>query len=426
MPFERFKAKHGGMGPLQAFYAGATDGQGLVGQWRPTFARERIGAAVDAIREDADLPEDFKELAETARNANLSVPETFAAINQLQQRARDIKAVNGAFRGFGEQQTRLRNQAITTEDRAQLDVFDTQAEFARRLLLSSNPELQAMGRDTIGRVFAGQQQFATTNEAQQIAAEASLGSERWTRFTSAYDDLYRESTPFLEIQRSYGALRAAYQGEGTPGNTADLAAINSLQRMIDPGATVRDGDVSLLQNLAGVPEFVVTAFNRVAKEGGRFTPQERAEVVALGNRLMTAANARQAETNVRFQDLGAAGELPQSFVDKLKIPLTDTGEGTGALNFGTQQDGPAPLEVGDVVDTPPAGPPGTLERNWPAVDQFVRRAVNLFPRAPQRATDEYEPEPPPPREPGFSPDGTRNGVYVPRRLRPLFNRRRGQ
>lgn len=421
MPFERFKAKHGGMGPAQALYAGLTEGEGLFGQWRPSFVRDRIGATVDAIAGDDELPDEFKEQAEAVRTANLTVPEAFAAISGLQQRARDIKTVQTAYKGFGAQQAGLRKAAMSPEDRAQLDVLDSQAEYGTRLMLSSNPELRAMGRSVMEKALAGQQSFATTNEAQALAAETKYGEQNWSRFSGLYDDLYRESSAFLEIQRSHGVLKSAYTGRGEPGNANDLAAINSLQRMIDPGATVRDGDVSLLQNLAGVPELLVTAANRVAKKGGRFTPQERAELIALGDRIMSAANEKQAATNVRFQDQAIAGELEESLVRRLAMPLTDTGVGGQGLNYGTNV-------TGDAQPTGEETPEGVIRDTVVGLGdiyQGARRGVgNVFEsilggtaQPERRNTDEYAPTGDSFNGEPVQRGGTVRGVYVPPFLR---------
>lgn len=251
----------------------------------------------------------------------------------LQQRVADVSTINSGFEGFMAQQDRLRSAAITDEDRAQLDVLDTRAKFAHELMLSANPELQAMGIAATKQLMSDQQAFATTNEAQAIAGETQMGSQNWSRFTKLYDSLYRESSDYVAKRDAYGALQSAYSGKDEPGNAADIAAINSLQRMIDPGVSVREGDVSLLQNLAGVPDALVTAANRVVKGGSRFTPEERRQIVSLANQLMTAANEQQADRNVRFQGIAEAADLGD-FSSRLLLPVTELTDG-GALNFGT-------------------------------------------------------------------------------------------
>ncbi len=233
-----------------------------------------------------------------------------------------------------------RGAATNPADLKQLRTLDTQLSAARRMTQSANPKLQEQGYNLLGKITDSQRAFDERQEVQQIAKDThdeqmrnELGATRWSRFNSAYDDLHRESSNFLTVQGSYRALQSAYAVDGEPGNANDIAALNSIQRMIDPGVSVREGDVALLQNLAGVPDILITAANRVAKGGGRFTPAERKELLELGRQLMGGANEQQAQTNVRFQGMGQAAELPDSYVGKLMIPLVDTG-GENRLNFG--------------------------------------------------------------------------------------------
>lgn len=273
---------------------------------------------------------------------------------------------------------RQRALAGSPEDVETLRTFETQLDRANRMRQSSNPDLAKAGISLLGKIMDEQRAFAGQQEVQRINAESAaaanereLGKERWDRFSGLYDDLHRESQDFLTIQGSYRALQAAYSGEGEPGNAQDIAAINSIQRMIDPGVSVREGDVSLLMNYAGVPDILVTAANRVTKNGGRFTAEERRAMVALGRELMVGANQKQAETNVRFQSAGQAGELPAKYVSELLIPLVDTGS-AGALNFG------APTPTGDASITGEETPSGVMRDTITGIGdmyQGARRGV---------------------------------------------------
>lgn len=387
-------------------------------------ARSMLDKVIEEQQQDASLGEAMGSLWAGAQR-RMTRPELEGYTLALQQRANDVHSINAGFDGFSVQQKRLHEAAFSPEDRAQLEGLDEQAKVARTYMLSNNPELQKLGREMTSSLFTEQRNFATTNEAQERAGAAALGTQRWERFKSTYDDLYRESTDFLDIQRAYGVLRSSYTGDGEPGNAADIAAINSLQRMIDPGVSVREGDVSLLQNLAGVPDWLITAANRVAKGGGRFTPQERAELVRVGDRIMYAANEKQSVTNGRFHAVGVAAELPDAYLQRLSIPVTDTGTGVTGLNFGKPQlelsppsaSGGAPVDlqtdstarmVGESVQSGAAAAAGQAL-------EFLGGLTGLGGGA--RATDEYAPPKAPPPPPEYSRDGTLRGVYVPPFLR---------
>lgn len=409
MAFERFKEKHGGMGPLQAFYAGATEGQGIMGQWRPSFVRDRLGATLDEIRADADLPADFKELAESQRNANLTVPEAFATITGLQQRARDIRAINGAFTGFTKQQEALRGAARTEENRGQLDVLDTQAEYGRSLMLSSNPELQAMGRAVTEKVFAGQQSYATTNEAQELAAEATLGPERWTRYSALQDNYRMESKPFLDTRAAFGRINAALRTQDSP--AGDQALVFNFMKMLDPGSTVLPGEYASASNTAGVPDAMLTLYNHMLRDGQRLTPAQREDFYKQAREQFTAAKDQQLERDTRY--LGQARDvgIPDKMLAHFQLPTDAPGTPDG---YGSEQL-PAPAAPEGPNDTPAdstAYNVGSAIRSGAATAGRGLAEVfgGLFGTrdgGTSRPTDEY-PEPP-------GAGGAFNGVPVNRR-----------
>lgn len=335
-----------------------------------------------------------------------------------------------------------REGAANPEDLRQLATLDKQLYAARRLAQSSNPKMQEAGIALLGQVAGAQRAFDAQQEVDAIKREADereqrtlLGDTRWNRFTSTYGDLHKESSTFLAKQAGYGALIASYSGEGEIGNANDVAAINSLQRMIDPGVSVREGDVSLLQNLAGVPDILITGANRVMKDGGRFTPEERRAVVQLGKQLMAQANGEQSERNARFQGIGIEGELPEGYVNKLSIPLVDVG-GAERLNFGAEQpenrqpsgrEDPASVVgdtvqgVGDIYSAMRHKVTDVLEglsgRPWEA--PYKRRRDD---DGDAESFGEVLNTPAPPgAPPRGDPLGMKRGVYVPRFLRRAVN-----
>jgi hypothetical protein len=65
---------------------------------------------------------------------------------------------------------------------------------------------------------------------------------------------------------------------------ADIAAINAMQRMIDPGVAVREGDVTLIQQaIPRIQRWGLKAKNFVV--GDQLTPEVRAEMYELANEL---------------------------------------------------------------------------------------------------------------------------------------------
>ena len=82
---------------------------------------------------------------------------------------------------------------------------------------------------------------------------------------------------------------------------ADMAIINGYQRMIDPGATVREGDVDALIASMAKSEQLRAFVNQYIGTGGRFTPEGRQ---ALAELVLNQYNA-----NVDARVPGLAGQL---------------------------------------------------------------------------------------------------------------------
>ncbi len=272
--------------------------------------------------------------------------------NELDRIAEDealMREANQAMHDVIDEQER---RATNPNDIAQLEVMRAQMSRAEKLMAASSPALQQQGEELYAQVMTAQREYEERQETQRIqaevaqeAAERAYGTQNFTRYQGLYGNLQQESSDFIAKRDAYGALMSAYSDVEEPGNFNDIAAINSFQRIIDPGVSVREGDVSVLQNWAGMPDALLTAVNRVVRDGGRFAPEERAELVQLGNQLMSDANSQQVDRNARFQATADAFDLPQELIQQMRIPITDIGN-TQELGFGTPQPSatPAPTE----------------------------------------------------------------------------------
>jgi hypothetical protein len=85
--------------------------------------------------------------------------------------------------------------------------------------------------------------------------------------------------------QEYRTVRQAFQkveaslAQGT--GIGDVGGIFGVMKIFDPGSTVREGEAATVQNSGGVPENIRGLYNRVVT-GERLTPQQRAEIVAVG------------------------------------------------------------------------------------------------------------------------------------------------
>jgi len=96
----------------------------------------------------------------------------------------------------------------------------------------------------------------------------------------------------------------------------DIAAINAFQRMIDPGATVREGDVALLQSASAFIEKYSTAFwEDKLKRGDLLPPSVREQMLTTAEELyeVRAGNYNETVGN-QFKILAEGSGIPFKFV----------------------------------------------------------------------------------------------------------------
>ena len=89
-------------------------------------------------------------------------------------------------------------------------------------------------------------------------------------------DIYSLGKEFRDVERSYGKLTGALKSGTAPG---DLSAIFAYMKMIDPGSTVREGEMATAKNAAGIPERIMNMYNN-ARRGVMLNDTQRAEFAA--------------------------------------------------------------------------------------------------------------------------------------------------
>lgn len=404
MAFEKFKATHGGFGPFQAFYSGLTEGEGLLGQWRPKVVREQWEAAFDAIRDDPDIDTDFKRQAASVRHGNYTAPQMLSIIGQVQQRASDLKTIGAGVAGVTDELDRLEEQAAGAGDLQQIGALRTRADLARRFATSGNPDLEKQGQAELLKLTSDLQAFTTTNEAQQLArdtadaqARRELGNERWNRFNTLTDDLRTESASFLTQREAFARMKSLLEVDS---EAADYGLLYAWNKILDPGSVVRESEFANAQNLAGVPDAIVTLRNAL-NEGKRLTPEKRRDIFEQTQKIYTGAQAQQAERNSRALERGRAGEIPDNYLDSLVIPLAAPGK--TPTSFGEPAP-PAPSSPAAIAARLP--PEERLDSDSTAtkVGQAVASGAQTFGRqmldfaggvagVSSRPTDEYAPAP---------------------------------
>lgn len=327
MPFERFKEKHGGRGPFETAYE-ALFPYGVLGRRGLDDERDLTNELVSRVQADDELA-GLDGLVAAAQQP-LTREQHHRVRAALTQAVVDQRTINAGYAGFQAQQAELRERMVNANDEEQLGVMDSQMTYAHRLLTSSNPQLQAAGTALATKVLDAQQAYATQNEAQRLAKDAAdetartaLGNERWSRFQQIGDDLRSESAPYLVQARSWNAVNAAI---ANPTAAGDLALVYGVMHVIEPGSAVQQGELANAANAAGVPDIVLTAYNRILRDGQRLTPDERQQFYQLARDTMQSANTGQLERNSRALATGRAGGIGDEYLRNLQQPVAPLGD----------------------------------------------------------------------------------------------------
>lgn len=212
-----------------------------------------------------------------------------------------------------------------------------------------------------------------------------------------YKALQKLQREFFRANNAYDRVKKAAldpkNEDAFKTGSADIALINIFQRFIDPGVSVREGDVELLQKGESIwNEIKVKYFDRIKETGYRLTPEAREEMFALVEDFYSTAmvelskplseryqaridlDGQLRDSGVKVSNLGTDfWEDYGSVVERqTKPPMTDNGDG--------DPDTPSiPPEETPTEPTSPEGAarwgePGSARRNA-VIENAVKQAI---------------------------------------------------
>ena len=146
-------------------------------------------------------------------------------------------------------------------------------------------------------------QYTTTQKKRAALANTNLTSDEISIATTMIDDYAKDQryNSMGKIAEGYQAIIAGYIGthDDIGSGAGDLTMLNSFQRLIDPGVSVREGDVVLLQMVEAMIAKIQTQAKRYT-EGTLLSPE-------LRDRLMRVAtliyNSKQAFYKEKVQSV---------------------------------------------------------------------------------------------------------------------------
>ena len=105
--------------------------------------------------------------------------------------------------------------------------------------------------------------------------------DTWRKNTGADNS---DKKPLTEIEYYKDQVERVFIGLAQNNTVGDIGAINALQRMIDPGVSVREGDVALQEMATPWIEYI-SLWKAKAQGKGRFRPEERKKMANLARQM---------------------------------------------------------------------------------------------------------------------------------------------
>jgi hypothetical protein len=148
------------------------------------------------------------------------------------------------------------------------------------------PEYYAAMEKSLRRKLSEDQYQAALNKAVPavLEAQAKAQVERPGQLAKASEGIRKEIQDNKVLSKGRMQLAAVNQiraltSKPNPTNQDDLALIYSMVRALDPESAVREGEITLLQRGIGLPNYLVTQFNRLTGDvNAVLTPDVRANI----------------------------------------------------------------------------------------------------------------------------------------------------
>ena len=222
-------------------------------------------------------------------NVDPNSPEVFdrrAALERLTQGAQD---------------KRQEDQQVFSQSQAEAARAATAAENAKnRAAAMARAEKAAAARIEAVRAAGLSGELSSKQVATALQLANSLKAH------PAYTDMQDVATGMEGIESAIG------QKSGI----GDIAAINAFQRMVDPGATVREGDVALLRSAAALKDRVLSAYPIEKLQTGAVLPEATRQELLKTARSIYERRAKNYNNTIgtQYRALAKAATIPFEYI----------------------------------------------------------------------------------------------------------------
>jgi hypothetical protein len=159
--------------------------------------------------------------------------------------------------------------------------------------------------------------------ARQVFGSELTESQQKVRNTLA-DDI-RAEPQYRDMLDIFTGIQGVLTGLDSKNGFGDVTAINAFQRMVDPGATVREGDITILQSAAPILEkadldFIIRSFT----EGDLLPQGTRNRMQKVAEDLYTRqSNTFNKTVGSRFKRNAKSAGIPFELIGEDFLPISE-------------------------------------------------------------------------------------------------------
>lgn len=372
--FDEFKARHGGLGPIQSLIDYGTHGA-LSSRIQARAVGAEMDTAAEAIKKDDTLSDTFKDnAAELLRHGVYDIPTALKNVAGLRAEVQAQHQIGDAFAPVVAGAEKLLGGAKNDDERDILSNLLASADAASKL--ARDPVTRQQGLSMLGSVTDNVSKFTTQRRADDIATEVrdtqtrrELNNTQFDRYKNSREELEKNSTPFVSMQTSYrGIQKLAELKEPTP--QTDQMLVRLLGQILNPGIAIRPGEDPGDQYFAALGDKLGPAVKYVLTGGAGLTAHERDLALYAAAQRVKSENEAQVQRNTRALNEGKAAELPGKYLNLLTLEPIDLGE----LGAATE---PHSTELVPKVDTSKVPTPGKPAQSTTPIAQLPNFKIDI-------------------------------------------------
>ncbi len=254
------------------------------------YAQEEAAKQVKSARDEVEGRED-KQFARSAEEQRFQIQRD------------DINQRDTATREWQKHESEKQQAQFEASQRAAAEDRRTQRAFQLQMMRENHASAQAIAEMT-SRHRAEDKSIAQTSELRkEFNANPQVKD-------------------FHDVDVSLKKMTAAAK---IPSAAGDMSLIYGYMKALDSGTGVKEGEYATAQNAAGIPEQIVSLYNR-AKNGERLSPAQRADFLDQARKLHAAHKESYDATVERYTGLAVKQGLePTYIVDVAPPPQQPTG-----------------------------------------------------------------------------------------------------